>query len=62
MALRVGCVLMAAGESRRFGGDKLAAELHGRALLERASPGRSRRRGRRPAASAWSSTTGLRTA
>ena len=36
MALRVGCVLMAAGESRRFGGDKLAAELHGRALLERA--------------------------
>lgn len=34
--LRVGCVLMAAGGSRRFGGDKLAARLDGRTLLERA--------------------------
>lgn len=34
--LRIGCVLMAAGQSRRFGGDKLRAVLEGETLLERA--------------------------
>ena len=35
-ALRIGCVVMAAGQSRRFGGDKLGAVLEGETLLERA--------------------------
>ena len=34
--LRIGCVVMAAGRSRRFGGDKLSAVLDGETLLERA--------------------------
>lgn len=34
--LRIGCVVMAAGQSRRFGGDKLRAVLEGETLLERA--------------------------
>lgn len=34
--LQTGCILMAAGASRRFGSDKLAAELGGRSLLRRA--------------------------
>ena len=32
--LRIGCVVMAAGQSRRFGGDKLRAVLEGETLLE----------------------------
>lgn len=34
--LRVGCVVMAAGTSRRFGGNKLEAQLDGKTLLQRA--------------------------
>lgn len=34
--LRIGCVVMAAGRSLRFGGDKLGALLEGETLLERA--------------------------
>ena len=34
--LPVGCVLLAAGDARRFGGDKLSALLGGQTLLERA--------------------------
>lgn len=33
---RVGCVAMAAGNAARFGGNKLAARLDGRSLIERA--------------------------
>ena len=33
---RVGCVAMAAGNAARFGGNKLAARLEGRSLIERA--------------------------
>lgn len=33
---RLGCVLMAAGEGRRFGGGKLCAVLDGKTLLQRA--------------------------
>ena len=33
---QIGCILMAAGASARFGSDKLAAELGGRSLLRRA--------------------------
>lgn len=32
--MRIGCVVKAAGESRRFGGNKLLAELAGRPVLE----------------------------
>ena len=32
----VGCIIMAAGSSSRFGGDKLAARLDGKTLLRRA--------------------------
>jgi len=35
-ALRLGCVVMAAGNARRFGDNKLAAELRGRSLIRRA--------------------------
>lgn len=35
-ALRIGCVVMAAGNAARFGGNKLAARLDGRTLAERA--------------------------
>ena len=34
---QIGCILMAAGASTRFGSDKLAAELGGRSLLRRAA-------------------------
>ena len=34
--LRVGCVVMAAGSSQRFGGNKLEARLEGKTLLQRA--------------------------
>ena len=34
--LRIGCVVMAAGDARRFGENKLAAELGGRTLIRRA--------------------------
>ena len=34
--LRVGCVVMAAGASQRFGGNKLEARLDGKSLLQRA--------------------------
>ena len=34
--LRVGCVVMAAGSSQRFGGNKLEAALEGKTLLQRA--------------------------
>ena len=34
--LRVGCVVMAAGSSQRFGCNKLEARLHGKTLLDRA--------------------------
>ena len=34
--LRIGCVVMAAGNARRFGENKLAAELGGRTLIRRA--------------------------
>ena len=34
--LRVGCVVMAAGSSQRFGGNKLEAQLEGKTLLQRA--------------------------
>jgi molybdenum cofactor guanylyltransferase len=34
--MRLAAVVLAGGESRRFGGDKLAADLHGLSLLERA--------------------------
>ena len=32
----IACIIMAAGASTRFGGDKLAAEIGGRSLLRRA--------------------------
>ena len=34
--MKIGCVVMAAGEARRFGGDKLAAQVGGKSLLLRA--------------------------
>ena len=34
--LRIGCVVMAAGNARRFGENKLAAVFQGRSLLQRA--------------------------
>lgn len=34
--LKIGCVLMAAGNARRFGDNKLAAQLRGRSLILRA--------------------------
>ena len=34
--MSLAAVVLAGGESRRFGGDKLAADLHGLSLLERA--------------------------
>ena len=34
-ALKVGCVVMAAGNARRFGANKLAAKLDGRSLIQR---------------------------
>lgn len=34
--LRIGCLVMAAGSSRRFGRDKLSAEVGGKTLLRRA--------------------------
>lgn len=34
--LRIGCVVMAAGNARRFGENKLAAQLNGRSLIRRA--------------------------
>ena len=34
--LSIGCVLMAAGSARRFGDNKLAAEVGGKTLIERA--------------------------
>lgn len=36
MEAEVACIVMAAGASSRFGGDKLAAELDGKSLLRRA--------------------------
>ena len=36
MALKTGCVVMAAGSARRFGKNKLAAEVRGRSLIRRA--------------------------
>ena len=35
-ALKVGCVVRAAGNARRFGKNKLAAQLKGRSLIQRA--------------------------
>ena len=34
--LRIGCVVMAAGNASRFGRNKLAAEVDGKTLLRRA--------------------------
>ena len=34
--LKIGCLIMAAGSGRRFGGNKLAAELDGKPLIRRA--------------------------
>ena len=34
--LSLGCLVMAAGSGRRFGGNKLAAELDGKTLIRRA--------------------------
>lgn len=34
--LKLGCLVMAAGSGRRFGGNKLAAELDGKTLIRRA--------------------------
>lgn len=34
--MKLGCVIMAAGESRRFGGNKLAAVIEGKPLYQRA--------------------------
>ena len=34
--LRIGCVVMAAGNGSRFGRNKLAAEVDGKSLLRRA--------------------------
>ncbi len=34
--LSVGCLVMAAGNARRFGDNKLAARVHGKTLIERA--------------------------
>lgn len=36
MTRKLGCVVMAAGNARRFGENKLAAELRGRSLIRRA--------------------------
>lgn len=35
MALKIGCVVMAAGNARRFGENKLAAEVRGKSLIRR---------------------------
>lgn len=32
--LKIGCVLLAAGEGKRFGGNKLMADFHGKPILE----------------------------
>ena len=37
--LSLGCLVMAAGSGRRFGGNKLAAELDGKTLIRRANLG-----------------------
>ena len=34
--LRIGCVVMAAGTGRRFGGDKLGSVVDGKSLIRRA--------------------------
>ena len=34
--LKIGCVVMAAGNARRFGANKLTAEVEGRPLIHRA--------------------------
>ena len=34
--MRIGCVVMAAGEARRFGKNKLTATLSGKTLIRRA--------------------------
>ena len=34
--MRIGCVVMAAGDARRFGKNKLAAMLSGKTLIRRA--------------------------
>ena len=34
--LKLGCVIMAAGNARRYGQNKLAAQLRGRSLILRA--------------------------
>ena len=34
--MRIGCVVMAAGDARRFGENKLAIELGGKTLIRRA--------------------------
>ena len=36
MTLKLGCVVMAAGNASRFGENKLAAEVRGRSLISRA--------------------------
>ena len=36
MALNLGCIVMAAGNARRYGDNKLAAGLEGRSLILRA--------------------------
>ena len=35
-SLKIGCVVMAAGNARRYGNNKLAAQLRGRSLILRA--------------------------
>ena len=34
--LKLGCVVLAAGSARRFGGNKLTAALSGKSLIQRA--------------------------
>lgn len=41
--LSLGCLVMAAGSGRRFGGNKLAAELDGKTLIRRRARGGARR-------------------
>ena len=36
MELKIGCVLMAAGDAKRFGENKLNRKLHGKSLIDRA--------------------------